>query len=138
MRTMGSPEARDPVVLFDGVCNLCNASVGFLLDHERGQHLSFASLQSTFGRGLAQRENAADLDSMMLLEGGKLYTRSTAILRATRYLRVPYRWGYVLLLVPQPLRDFFYNWVARHRYRWFGRTETCRIPSPELAARFIV
>lgn len=136
-----------PVVLFDGVCNFCNASVAFVLDHEREDRLLFAPLQSDAARTLiaeicgeaAARELAPEGEpsSMIFIEDGKLYERSSAALRIARHLRAPWRWLRVLTIVPRPIRDFFYRVLARNRYRWFGKREECRVPTPELRARFL-
>ena len=140
-----------PVVLFDGVCNFCNSMIQFVVDHERAPALSFAPLQSEIARGLLERvfgeEEAkrlvrgatgeGDPDSVVLIEGGRGYTHSTAALRIGRRLRAPWRWLSALVIVPRPLRDLVYRWIGRNRYRWFGKTETCRIPTPELRARFL-
>lgn len=134
-----SPDA--PVVLFDGVCNLCNASVNFLLDRDRHQRLTFASLQSDAAKALlAARDVSApegDPESVLLVEGGRVWSHSDAILRLSRHLPIPWRWGAVFLIVPRPLRDSVYRWIARNRYRWFGRSEVCRVPTPALRARFL-
>lgn len=147
-----TPEVRaaeGPVVLFDGVCNLCHASVQFILDHEAGATLRFAPLQSETARHLLEarlgREAAMDIvgrderapGSIVLVHGAHGYTNSSAALRIARYLRAPYRWLSLLLVVPRPIRDLVYRWIARNRYRWFGKTEECRIPTPELRARFL-
>ncbi|HEX2568169.1 MAG TPA: thiol-disulfide oxidoreductase DCC family protein [Polyangia bacterium] len=133
-----------PIVLFDGVCNLCNAAVNFILDHERSGALRFASLQSDAARALLAEHGApveqlrqGDPDTMMLLEGGRVFDRSAAALRVARHLRWPWRALGVFLLVPRPLRDLVYRWVARNRYRWFGKSDACRMPSPALRARFL-
>jgi predicted DCC family thiol-disulfide oxidoreductase YuxK len=133
-----------PIVLFDGVCNLCNAAVNFILDHERSGELRFASLQSDAARALLAEHGApveqlgqGDPDTMVLLEGGRLFDRSAAALRIARRLRWPWRALAVFLIVPRPLRDLVYRFVARNRYRWFGKSDACRMPSPELRARFL-
>lgn len=136
-----------PVVLFDGVCNFCNASVSFLLDHERDDRMRFATLQSALARDLiaeiAGEEAAREIvgtnepSSMAFIEDGKLYTLSAAALRIARHLRAPWRWLRVFAIVPRPIRDFFYRVLARNRYRWFGKTEQCRVPTHELRARFL-
>jgi predicted DCC family thiol-disulfide oxidoreductase YuxK len=142
---------EEPVVLFDGVCNLCNGVVQFIIDHERTPKVRFAALQSehaaqlltdVFGderanelrRGAA---NEGDPDSIVLVESGRGYSHSTAALRIARYLRAPYRWLFWLVVFPRPLRDVVYRFIARNRYRWFGKSETCRVPTPELRARFL-
>jgi predicted DCC family thiol-disulfide oxidoreductase YuxK len=141
------PFVSSPVVLFDGVCNLCNGSVNFVIDHERGTDLRFAALQSDAARKLvaaaagevAARELAGGDEpaSIVVVEDGKVYTRSTAALRVARHLRAPWRWLAVFVLVPRPIRDAVYRWIARRRYRWFGKADQCRVPTPELRARFL-
>jgi predicted DCC family thiol-disulfide oxidoreductase YuxK len=139
------------VILFDGTCNFCDGAVHFVVDHERGSTLRFAALQSEAGTALLDRsttpEHAKELrrgatgdgdpDSVALVENGVLYTHSTAALRITRYLRWPYRWLALFRIVPRPIRDAVYRWFARHRYQWFGKTASCRVPTPELRARFL-
>ncbi len=140
-----------PIVLFDGVCNLCNGAVQFIIDHERAPRLRFAALQSELAAQLlervfdaekakALREGATgdgDPDSIVLVEGDRGYTHSTAGLRIAGYLRAPYRWAFAFLIVPRFVRDAVYRFIARNRYRWFGKSETCRIPTPELRQRFL-
>jgi predicted DCC family thiol-disulfide oxidoreductase YuxK len=129
------------VILFDGVCNLCNSSVTFVIDHDRRKRFKFAALQSEAGAALlAQHGRAATLgdpDSMLLVEDGRLYQRSTAVLRIARGLSGLWKLGYAAMVVPRPLRDLVYRWIARNRYRWFGKTEACRLPTPELKERFL-
>ena len=129
-----------PVLLFDGVCHLCHRSVQFVLRHERGPTLLFAALQSDTGQALLKDLALPPgfLDSMVLFDGRHVYTRSEAALRVSAYLRPPWSWGRVLLLVPRALRDPLYDWVARNRYRWFGRDEAaCLVPNAELRGRFL-
>jgi predicted DCC family thiol-disulfide oxidoreductase YuxK len=130
---------RGAIVLFDGVCNLCNASVGFIVDRDRRGYFSFAALQSEIGRRLLGRHGqpAGTIDSVVLLEGGRLYTRSQAALRIARRLDGAWPLLFALSILPVSLTDAAYSWVARNRYRWFGRTEACRVPTPALRARFL-
>ncbi len=143
MTAMNGPATAEgaPVVLFDGVCNLCNSSVNFLIDRDAAGRLRFASLQSEAARRLLGECGIevpeGDPDSMLLVEGGRVYKESTAALRTARYLQWPYRWGYVFIVVPRPIRDVFYRLVARNRSRWFGREDSCRRPTPELRARLL-
>jgi predicted DCC family thiol-disulfide oxidoreductase YuxK len=129
----------EPIMLFDGVCNFCNASVNFLLDHDPEQRLRFAALQSAAGQRLLRhfRLRAADFDTLVLVEGPHCYVRSTAALRIAARLNGPWRFLAALLLVPTFLRDYAYEVVARNRYRWFGKSESCRMPIPELRQRFL-
>jgi predicted DCC family thiol-disulfide oxidoreductase YuxK len=143
MQTLG-PDAA-PLVLFDGVCNMCNGVVNFIIDHDPGARLRFASLQSSAARAAVARSGGApgvvagdaDPETILLVEGGRVFERSTAALRIARYLPWPYRAIYVLVIVPRPLRDVVYSWIARNRYRWFGKSDACRVPTPELRARFV-
>jgi predicted DCC family thiol-disulfide oxidoreductase YuxK len=127
-----------PVAFFDGVCNLCNRSVDFLLRHDRRGLLRFAPLQgTTFAEVARDHPELAGTDSFVLAQGGRVHVRSSAALRAAVALGGAWRACGVLLAVPRPLRDVVYDFVARRRYRWFGRRESCRLPTPELRARFL-
>lgn len=130
--------ADKALILFDGVCNLCNSSVQFVLRNDRAAHFQFASLQSEQGQQLLQQHGlAADLSSIVLLEGGHAYTASTAALRIARSLRFPMPILAIGLLLPKFLRDAVYSFIARNRYRWFGQSESCMLPSPVYQARFL-
>ena len=131
-----------PVVLFDGVCNLCNAAVNFIIDRDPRGVFRFAALQSAFGeRELARLgipPPAGDPETILLVENGRVHARSTAALRISRRLSGLWPLLALLVVVPRPVRDAVYGWVARNRYRWFGRTsDVCRVPTPELRARFL-
>lgn len=136
---MSNPTGEAPVVLFDGVCNLCNGAVGFILRNEAQTGFQFASLQSDEGRRLLQEHGLPEdaLDTIILVEDGRAYARSTAALRIARRLRAPWKWLYAFLILPAPLRDLVYRFIAKNRYRWFGQSESCMIPTPELRARFL-
>ncbi len=126
------------VVLFDGVCNLCNASVTFVIDHDPRGYFRFSPLESSAEHLLLQgvvRENLPD--SIVLLEASGYYTQSDAALRIARRLSGAWPLLYALIVVPRPLRNHIYAWIARHRYKWFGRTDACRVPTPELRERFL-
>ena len=133
--------AQPPTVLFDGVCNLCNASVQYIIDRDPSAVFRFASLQSEAGRRVLEAVGAAlpegDPESVLLVEDGRLYERSDAALRIARRLTGPVRLAAAFLLVPHVLRDPLYRFVARNRYRWFGKSESCRLPTPELRGRFL-
>jgi predicted DCC family thiol-disulfide oxidoreductase YuxK len=130
---------EDPIIFFDGVCNLCNTSVQFVIKHDAGKVFRFAPLQGeTAKRMLAtQRVQGLIPDSIILLEEGKIYARSDAALQIASRLKMPWRWLVVLKWVPRPLRDWIYNQIAQHRYRWFGQKETCWLPTPQLKALFL-
>jgi predicted DCC family thiol-disulfide oxidoreductase YuxK len=135
-----------PVVLFDGVCNLCNGWVDFLIARDARGLLRFASLQSAAAQerlastGCPPEAIASDggtPSTLVLLEGGHAYVRSTAALRTLRHLGTPWSWLWALRWVPSPVRDAVYMWVAAHRYAWFGKSETCRVATPSERARFL-
>lgn len=127
-----------PVVFFDGVCNLCNASVQFILKRDRAQVFRFAPLQGETFLSLQHPAKNSAPDSIVLLENGKLYTESVAVLRIAGRLSFP--WRLLALpgwLLPGFVRDPLYRCIARNRYRWFGKKETCYLPTAELKARFL-
>jgi len=128
-----------PVVLFDGVCNLCNASVQFILKREANNRLLFSPLQSAYSRKLLERFHlpANYLNSILLYENGRLYTTSTAALHITRYLKGLYPLLYGLIILPKFIRDGLYRRIARHRYQWFGKREQCMVPKPGMRERFL-
>jgi predicted DCC family thiol-disulfide oxidoreductase YuxK len=129
-----------PVLLFDGVCALCQASVRFVLAHESERRLTFAPLQSNFARRRLAELGIAfspEPETVYLLDGDRLLTHSDAALAVVRHLNWPWRALMVFHCVPRPIRDAVYRVVARHRYRWFGRTDLCaRMPKGE-ANRFL-
>lgn len=127
------------VLLFDGVCNLCNSSVQFILARDPKAKFRFASLQSDEGQELLQafEDRPSDLSSVVLIEDGQLYARSDAALRVARQLSGGWPLLYAFIVLPRALRDAVYNWIARNRYRWFGKRDSCMIPSPELRSRFL-
>jgi len=125
-------------VLFDGVCNFCDHAVLFIIDRDRRARFSFASLQSDVGRALAERYGLGhDIGTMALIEGDVAYTKSTAALRVARQMDAPWPLLYGLSIVPRKLRDWAYLFFAAHRYRWFGKLDMCRVPTPDLRARFL-
>ena len=129
-----------PLYFFDGYCVLCSGFVAFCLARDPEGRLKFASAQSAMGRrvltALGLPDGAFDR-TILLLDGGDVYMRSTAVLRSLRHLRGAVRWLQPLLWVPAFLRDPLYDLVARNRYRWFGRRLTCFAPTPQTRDRFI-
>ena len=127
-----------PTVIFDGVCNLCNGAVDFLLRHDRTGELRFGSFQEEAARSLLlQHGITEEPESIYLIEGGKAYSESDAVLRVSSHLKWPLNWGRAFIVTPRFIRDPIYRWIARNRYKWFGKRETCRLPTPEEKARFI-
>lgn len=128
-----------PIVLFDGVCNLCNGSVQFILRRDPAGKFRFASLQSDLGQRLLT-ERGLDpeaLDSVVVVDGDRFYRESDAALRIARDLKGAWKALTVFRLIPRPLRDWLYRLIARNRYSWFGKAETCWLPTPELRGRFL-
>lgn len=128
-----------PIVLFDGVCNLCNSVVQLVIKYDKKKQFRFASLQSHFGQTILQQFHlpATEFNSFIFLENGKLYTKSTAALRMAKKLGGAWQLLYGLMIVPPFIRNGVYNWVASNRYKWYGKQETCRLPTPDLKSRFI-
>ncbi len=128
-----------PVLLFDGVCNLCNGAVQFVIEHDPEGRIRFASLQSDVGRAVLDRLAlpTEELETVVLLEGNRAYTRSAAAIRVCELLGGPYRAASVGWLLPRPVRDWLYAFVAEHRYEWFGRKDQCMVPTPERQERFV-
>lgn len=131
-----------PVLLFDGVCNLCNGIIRFLIRHDPEERLRFASLQSEAGQQLLAlcdaRTDHPLPNTVVLVQEGKCYTKSEAALRTLQVLGRGYSWlSRSLSWFPRPLRDAVYDWVSRNRYRWFGKRDACLLPTPDLNRRFL-
>ena len=127
------------VIFFDGVCNLCNRSVDFIIRRDTSRIFKYASLQSEFARK-ELTERGEDIESMrtiILLKDDQIYTRSSAILEIVRHLRFPWPALYVFKIVPRFIRDWLYNLISKNRYQWFGIREVCRVPTPEERALFM-
>jgi predicted DCC family thiol-disulfide oxidoreductase YuxK/gamma-glutamylcyclotransferase (GGCT)/AIG2-like uncharacterized protein YtfP len=127
------------IAVFDGECNLCARSVSFILDHERDNALHFAAAQSMAGRELLHRFglDAGQLETFVFIDGDRALVRSDAALAVARHLRLPWRLLTICRIIPRACRDWIYRAVARNRYRWFGRRESCRVATPQQRSRFI-
>ena len=127
------------ILLFDGVCNLCNDAVRFVIERDPRGYFKFAALQSETGRELLRRFHlsAEQVDTMVLIEGDRCYTQSDAGLRVARALGGAWRLLSVLQVSPRSWRDRAYRFVADHRYRWFGKRDSCMLPTAALQARFL-
>lgn len=136
---MRKSKSKDAVLLFDGVCNLCNTSVQFILKHEKRSMLKFSAIQSEAGQRLLSqyRIDPVHTNSVILIKEGKVYTESDAVFTTSQFLRFPFNLGKVLMIVPKPIRNFLYRKVANNRYRWFGKKDSCMIPTSELKNRFL-
>lgn len=138
---MNIPGYNDrPVLFFDGVCNLCNRWVQFVLRHDKKGSIVFASLQSHYGQ-LAQEElrkqYGAVPDSLVLYHNSKFYTRSAAALKTAQFMGGAWRLLTGGFIVPGFIRNRIYDWVARNRYKWYGKKDACMVPTPELKSRFL-
>ncbi len=127
------------LVMFDGVCNFCNSSINFIIRNDKTDHFRFLTLQSERGQKIIKQYNLdpENLQTVILLENGRIYTRSTAALRIARKLKGGWKIFYGFIIVPAVLRDFFYNIVAKNRYKWWGKKESCMIPTPEVRKKFL-
>jgi predicted DCC family thiol-disulfide oxidoreductase YuxK len=127
-----------PIIFFDGVCNLCNGSVQFVIKKDKAARFRFASLQSAAGQEILQHFKLSqdNFNSFILFEDGQLYTRSTAALRVFSQLK-GWKWTGALQWIPLFIRDGVYKIIARNRYRWFGKQESCMVPGEDLVSRFL-
>jgi predicted DCC family thiol-disulfide oxidoreductase YuxK len=131
-----------PIILFDGVCNLCNSAIQWVIERDTRRRFRFAFLQSDAARQELERVLSRDdiealPDSIVLLDADGVHTRSAAALRIARGLGRPFAWLRLGFVLPCPIRDAIYDLIARERYRWFGRRDSCMTPTPDLAARFL-
>lgn len=128
-----------PIILFDGICNLCNGAVQFIIRHDPDGKFLFASLQSETGQQLLKQYNlpATDFTSFTLVQDDTVYTKSTGALKVAKQIKGAWSCLYIFIIVPKFIRDAVYTWIAQNRYRWFGKKNACVIPTPELKARFL-
>jgi len=139
------------IVAFDGICNLCNSTVNWIIDHDPKQQFKFIALQEIdrLKTGDTEQKEAytllknelidtsSDLSSVLLIEDGQLYKKSTAVLKICKQLSGLYPVLHTYIIIPQALRDLLYDLIAQNRYRWFGKREQCRVPSPDVRQRFL-
>ena len=132
-------EPAKNILLFDGVCNLCNGLVRFIIKRDRTGKFKFASLQSEIGQQWLKRFGLAknEFESFVLIQDDKYYLKSAAALKVLRELGGVWKLFYVFILIPRPVRDFMYNLIAKSRYKIFGKRDVCMIPTPELKERFL-
>ncbi|MBN3553918.1 thiol-disulfide oxidoreductase DCC family protein [Fictibacillus nanhaiensis] len=127
------------MLLFDGVCNLCNGSIQFILKHEKNSDLKFSAIQSEAGQKLLSQYSIdpEQTNSVILISDGVVYTESDAVAKVAEFLKFPYNLGSYMKVVPRPIRNATYKKVASNRYKWFGQKESCMIPTPDLRNRFL-
>jgi predicted DCC family thiol-disulfide oxidoreductase YuxK len=130
---------KKPIILFDGVCNLCNRSVQTVIKHDPGGKFLFASLQSAEGQKILQQYQLPynGFNSFVLIQNGKAYTKSTGALKVAGQINGWWKLLYGFIILPKFIRDAGYSWIANNRYQWFGKKEECMIPTPELKNRFL-
>lgn len=127
------------IILFDGVCNFCNGSVNFIIERDRENYFKFAPLQSEMAQNLLDKFgiDKTQTDSVVLIENEKAYTHSTAALKVARKLDGAWSSFYAFIIIPKPIRDFFYKLFAKYRYKLFGKQDACMMPTPEIRRRFL-
>ncbi len=134
-----NPARGSVVILIDGVCNFCNGFADFIVQRDRRGVFRLGTLQSPAGQALLKQARLPSgfLDSVVVIEGDYAYTKSAAALRIAKALPFPWYLVNAFVLVPRIVRDPLYNWIARNRYRWFGKRDTCRVPTEDEQSRFI-
>lgn len=130
---------NDPVILFDGYCNLCNSSINYIIDHDPDAYFKLGSLQSDEAKIYLDKYDVDknEFKTVVLIENRTVYTRSTAALKIAKRLNGPVKLLWIFIILPRFIRDPVYNCVARNRYKWFGKREQCRVATPELKSRFL-
>ncbi|MAP53838.1 thiol-disulfide oxidoreductase DCC family protein [Altibacter sp.] len=134
-----SHEVAHKIILFDGVCNLCNSSVVFIIKRDKKDVFRFAALQSNVGMVLVNEHgiDTSKTDSIILIDGNRSFEKSSAALRIARELSGAYPLLYGFIIVPKFIRNWVYDYIAKNRYRWYGKKESCMIPTPELKSKFL-
>ena len=129
----------DNVIVFDGVCNLCNRAVSFIIERDSARVFRFSSMQSEAGAGLlsAHGIDPGNVDTLLLIRGGTPYIRSDAAIEIAKALDRPWRWVAIIRVIPKRIRDRVYSWVAANRYRWFGKRSECMTPTSGQRGRFV-
>lgn len=127
------------IILFDGVCNFCNSTVNFVIKRDRKASLHFAPLQSDIGQQLLKEHHLPTdkMNSFIFIEKGKAYTQSTAALKVCKYLRRLWPLFYSFIIIPKFIRNGIYDWIAKNRYKWFGKKQECMIPTADVRNRFL-
>jgi predicted DCC family thiol-disulfide oxidoreductase YuxK len=130
---------ENPIILFDGVCNLCNSSVQFVLKHDKQKRFRFASLQSEAGQALLKKYQVpqTNFNSFVLIKNNNVFIKSTAALMVAKELQGAIKILYGFIIVPSFIRNGVYNIIAKNRYKWFGKQESCMMPTPDLQSRFL-
>ena len=128
---------KEPLMLFDGVCNLCSATVQFVIKYDRQERFRFAALQSQLGMELTAQSGDDQLDSVLLYYNGDIYRKSSAAIHILKLLGGMCSLAYIFIIIPAPFRDFIYDIISKRRYLWFGKKDQCRRPDESLKKRFL-
>jgi predicted DCC family thiol-disulfide oxidoreductase YuxK len=131
---------NNKIILFDGVCNLCNSAVQYVIEHDKNNVFKFAALQSAIGEKLMKERgiDASQIDSIILIEQGvAYYTKSTAALKIARSFGGIWQLAGVFQWIPEKIRDWVYDYIANNRYKWYGKKEACMVPDPALKSKFL-
>lgn len=136
---MNNPEnLNKAILLYDGECSFCNGAVQWIIARDPRQHVYFASQQGELGQALKAKYKISDeLDSLVLIDEGKAYIYSSAVIRVSKYLHSAWPMLQIFALIPPFVRNSLYRYVAKHRYRWFGQQQACLLPTPEIRARYL-
>ena len=130
---------QNPIILFDGVCNLCNGTVDFLLKRDCKKQFRFASIQSESAKLLIRKfQISVETDSVILIKSNQVYFESDAAIEIAGMLPFPWKMAVIFRFIPKKMRDSIYRWIAKNRYRWFGKRDICRIPDPSEKESFIL
>ncbi|PJA98727.1 MAG: thiol-disulfide oxidoreductase [Ignavibacteriales bacterium CG_4_9_14_3_um_filter_30_11] len=127
------------LIFFDGVCNLCNSSVNFIIKRDKNEKFKFVSFQSSKAAELLNKYNYTDnkLDTLVLLKNNTIFAKSTAALLISKELNSFWKIFYIFIIIPKFIRDFVYLYISKNRYKWFGKKDFCMIPSPDISSRFL-
>ncbi len=130
---------KNPIILFDGICNLCDNSVLFIIKKDDQNVFKFATLQNSAAQAYLKNKKPAlnNIDSILLVTSHKIYTKSSAALMIAKKLKGLYPLLFIFYIIPKPIRDLVYNIIAKNRYKWYGKKESCMIPTPELKNKFL-
>jgi predicted DCC family thiol-disulfide oxidoreductase YuxK len=127
------------IIFFDGICNFCNSSVNFIIKRDKKNYFKFASLQSEYAQNFLELKNLPknEFESIILLENNKIFQKSTAALKIAKHLNGFWKIFYILIIIPSFIRNFFYDIIAKNRYKWFGKRESCMIPDEKVRDKFL-
>jgi predicted DCC family thiol-disulfide oxidoreductase YuxK len=128
------------IILFDGICNFCNASVNKIIEHDKKNVFKFAAIQSEAGKIILTEFSidTSKTDSILLIENNTIFTKSTAVLKIAKQLSGLYKLSYAFIIIPPFIRNAIYDFIAKNRYKWFGKKESCMIPTKEVSGKFLV